>query len=97
MGHGNIKVGSGGLDALIDDMVKGVSGLKGIVTSMDSDLKGKTSGWEAGSKAAWEDVKRKWNGEVDDLNEMLLDIKSAVQQSKEAYLAGELKNKNSWG
>jgi len=53
--------------------------------------------WEAGTKLAFEDVKRKWNGEVEDLNQLLLDVKTAVQQSKEAYLAGELKNKNSWG
>ena len=52
--------------------------------------------WEAGAKGAFEDVKRKWGTEVNDLNELLLDIKKAVEQSKEAYLAGELRNKNSW-
>jgi len=93
----NIKVAGGGLDSLIDAMVKGVNDLKGKVTDMENDMKPHMGEWEAGTKLAFEDVKRKWNGEVEDLNQLLLDIKTAVQQSKEAYLAGELKNKNSWG
>lgn len=92
----NIKVGSGGLDVLIADMVKGVNDLKTKVTDMESDLRPHMGEWEAGAKGAFEEVKRKWNTEVNDLNELLLDIKKAVEQSKEAYLAGELRNKNSW-
>lgn len=92
----NIKVAGGGLDTLIDAMVKGVSDLKGKVEDMENQMKPHMGEWEAGSKQAFEDVKRKWGTEVQDLNELLLDIKTAVQQSKEAYLAGELKNKNSW-
>lgn len=92
----NIKVGSGGLDTLIGDMVKGVNDLKGKVSDMESDLRPHMGEWEAGAKNAFEDVKKKWNTEVQDLNELLLDIKKAVEQSKEAYLAGELRNKNSW-
>ncbi|KGN35019.1 hypothetical protein N802_01335 [Knoellia sinensis KCTC 19936] len=93
----NIKVAGAGLDALIESMVKGVNDLKSKVTDMENDMKPHMGEWEAGTKHAFEDVKRKWNGEVEDLNQLLLDIKTAVQQSKEAYLAGELKNKQSWG
>ncbi|WP_404381774.1 WXG100 family type VII secretion target [Knoellia locipacati] len=96
MGGQNIKVGSGGLDTLIGDMVKGVNDLKTKVSDMESDLRPHMGEWEAGAKGAFEDVKRKWGTEVQDLNELLLDIKKAVEQSKEAYLAGELRNKNSW-
>lgn len=92
----NIKVGSGGLDTLIGDMMKGVNDLKSKVSDMESDLRPHMGEWEAGAKAAFEDVKKNWNTEVQDLNELLLDIKKAVEQSKEAYLAGELRNKNSW-
>lgn len=96
MGGQNIKVGSGGLDTLIGDMVKGVNDLKTKVSDMESDLRPHMGEWEAGAKNAFEEVKKKWNTEVQDLNELLLDIKKAVEQSKEAYLAGELRNKNSW-
>ncbi|PRY56308.1 WXG100 family type VII secretion target [Knoellia remsis] len=93
----NIKVGSGGLDILIADMQRGVNDLRGKVEDMEGNLKPHMGAWEAGAKLAFEDTKRKWNTEVNDLNELLLDIKKAVEQSKEAYLAGELRNKNSWG
>jgi WXG100 family type VII secretion target len=96
MGGQNIKVGSGGLDTLIGDMVKGVNDLKTKVSDMESDLRPHMGEWEAGAKNAFEEVKKKWGTEVQDLNELLLDIKKAVEQSKEAYLAGELRNKNSW-
>ena len=92
----NIKVGSGGLDTLIGDMMKGVNDLRGKVTDMEGELRPHMGEWEAGAKQAFEEVKKKWNTEVNDLNELLLDIKKAVEQSKEAYLAGELRNKNSW-
>ena len=92
----DIKVAGGGIDTLIDAMVKGVNDLKSKVTDMENDMKPHMGEWEAGSKQAFEDVKRKWQGEVEDLNQLLLDIKTAVQTSKENYLAGELKNKNSW-
>ena len=92
----NIKVGSAGLDTLIQDMVKGVNDLKTKVSDMESDLKPYMAEWVAGAKCAFEDVKKNWNREVQDLNELLLDIKKAVEQSKESYLAGELRNKNSW-
>jgi WXG100 family type VII secretion target len=95
-GGQDIKVVGGGLDALIGDMVKGVADLRGKVDDMERDLKPHMAEWEAGAKGAFEDVKRKWGTEVQDLNELLLDIKKAVEQSKEAYLAGELRNKNSW-
>ena len=92
----NIKVGSAGLDTLIQDMVKGVNDLKTKVSDMESDLKPYMSEWEAGAKGAFEDVKKNWNREVQDLNELLLDIKKAVEQSTESPLAGELKNTNPW-
>lgn len=95
-GGQDIKVVGGQLDALMGDMVQGVNKLRGKVEEMEGQLKPHMSEWEAGAKGAFEDVKRKWGTEVNDLNELLLDIKKAVEQSKEAYLAGELRNKNSW-
>lgn len=95
-GGQDIKVVGGQLDALMADMVQGVNKLRGKVEEMEGQLKPHMSEWEAGAKGAFEDVKRKWGTEVNDLNELLLDIKKAVEQSKEAYLAGELRNKNSW-
>lgn len=97
MGHNNIKVGSAGLEALMADMTSGINKLRNKVIDMESDMRPHMGEWQAGTKDAFEDVKKKWQVEVEDLNELLLDVKAAVQQSKENYLAGELKNMNSWG
>lgn len=96
MGAQRIKVGGAGLDILIENMMKGVNDLKGKVADMETGMTPHMSEWEAGTKDAFADVKRKWGTEVQDLNEILLDIKTAIQESKEGYLAGEARNRSSW-
>lgn len=91
-----VKVGGSGIDTLISDMKGGVDKLTNRLSEMDRDLRPHMAEWEGGAQGAYETAQRRWKTEISDLKELLEDVRKAVQESKEDYLAGELKNEQSW-
>lgn len=96
MSGGMMKVDAGGIDILISDMKAGCDKLSTRLDDMDKDLQKYISQWEGGAQKAYHVAQTQWKQEITDLKELLEDVRKAVHESKENYLAGELKNEQSW-
>jgi len=92
-----MKVDAAGIEMLISEMKAGCEKLAQRLDQMDGDLSKYVSQWEGGARESYAVAQRQWNQEITDLRELLEDVRRAVHESKENYLAGERKNAQSWG
>lgn len=92
-----IKVNSGGLQGLVSQMQTGVNELRGMLADMDSRLGPLRENWEGSAKDSYQVAQRQWNTQIDEMNQLLQEVSAAVQTSNENYMAGETRNKQSWG
>ncbi len=96
MGDG-IKVGGAGIDALVDDMQKGLGAIETRLADMKSDLSKYVEQWDGSARAAYAQAQQDWETQIEECRTLLHDVRGAVVRSKEDYLAGELRNTNMWG
>ncbi|GIL35739.1 WXG100 family type VII secretion target [Phycicoccus sp. MAQZ13P-2] len=96
MGDG-IKVGGAGIDALVDDMQKGLGQIEGRLGDMKNDLSKYVEQWDGSARAAYSKAQADWEKQIQECKQLLMDVRQAVISSKEDYLAGELRNTNMWG
>ncbi|QKE85342.1 WXG100 family type VII secretion target [Arthrobacter sp. NEB 688] len=96
MGDG-IKVGGAGIDALVDDMQKGLGQIEGRLGDMKNDLSKYVEQWDGSARAAYSQAQADWEKQIQECKQLLMDVRQAVISSKEDYLAGELRNTNMWG
>ncbi|MBR7742833.1 WXG100 family type VII secretion target [Phycicoccus sp. BSK3Z-2] len=92
-----IKVGGAGIDAMVQDMKKGLADIESRLTTMEGDLKPYVTDWEGTTQEAYRHAKQEWDKQIEECRALLEDVRLAVVQSKEDYLAGELRNTNMWG
>ena len=93
---GEVKVDSAGIETLITDMKKGCDQLTARLGQMDGDLKKYITQWEGGAQKAYHVAQADWKKQIDELKLILEDVRQAVLQAKEDYLAGEHTNEQSW-
>lgn len=96
MGDG-IKVGGAGIDNLVQDMKTGLGALEQRLADMKRDLGPYVEQWDGSARAAYRQAQLDWDKQIDECRALLEDVRLAVVQSKEDYLAGEQRNTNMWG
>ncbi len=96
MGDG-IKVGGAGIDTMVDEMHKGLTAIETRLADMKSDLSKYVEQWDGSARAAYSQAQADWEKQIQECKQLLHDVRQAVIQSKEDYLAGELRNTNMWG
>ena len=96
MGDG-IKVGGAGIDALVDDMQKGLGAIEARLGDMKNDLSKYVEQWDGSARSAYSQAQADWDKQISECRQLLMDVRAAVIQSKEDYMAGELRNTNMWG
>ncbi len=96
MGDG-IKVGGAGIDALVGDMQKGLGAIESRLADMKSDLSKYVEQWDGSARAAYAQAQTDWDKQIEECRMLLQDVRQAVIQSKEDYVAGEQRNTNMWG
>ena len=96
MGDG-IKVGGAGIDTMVDEMQKGLGAIETRLGDMKSDLSKYVEQWDGSARAAYSQAQADWEKQIQECRQLLQDVRQAVIQSKEDYLAGELRNTNMWG
>ncbi len=96
MGDG-IKVGGAGIDALVGDMQKGLGAIESRLADMKSDLGKYVEQWDGSARAAYAQAQADWDKQIEECRMLLQDVRQAVIQSKEDYVAGEQRNTNMWG
>ncbi|MGG5260880.1 WXG100 family type VII secretion target [Phycicoccus avicenniae] len=96
MGDG-IKVGGAGIDTLVDEMQKGLTGIETRLGDMKSDLSKYVEQWDGSARAAYSQAQADWEKQIQECKQLLQDVRQAVITSKEDYMAGELRNTNMWG
>lgn len=92
-----IKVGGAGIDALVSDMKKGLGDLEARLEAMKSDLSGYVEQWDGSARSAYRQAQQDWDKQIEDCKMLLEDVRLAVVQSKDDYLAGEQRNTAMWG
>ncbi len=96
MGDG-IKVGGAGIDNLVQDMKTGLGALEQRLADMKKDLSPYVEQWDGSARAAYRQAQLDWDKQIDECRALLEDVRLAVVQSKEDYLAGEQRNTSMWG
>lgn len=96
MGDG-IKVSGAGIGAMVDEMQKGLDDINNRLEAMKQDLSKYVEQWDGSARQAYSQAQADWDKQIQECRTLLLDVKQAVETSKEQYLAGELKNAGMWG
>jgi 6 kDa early secretory antigenic target len=92
-----IKVGGAGIDILVNDMKKGLSDIETRLADMAAQLAPQVNEWDGSARAAYTQAKSDWDKQIEQCKMLLEDVRLAVVQSKEDYVAGELRNTTMWG
>lgn len=96
MGDG-IKVSGAGIGVMVDEMQRGLDDINTTLENMKSDLSKYVEQWDGSARQAYSQAQRDWETQIQECRTLLIDVKQAVERSKEQYLAGELRNTNMWG
>lgn len=96
MGAGQLKVSFGALETAAADIQGSASQIQGRLDQLDRELAPLRSDWTGSASEAYQVAKAKWSQAITDMQQLLAQIGSAVQQSNSEYQTAERANQARW-
>lgn len=93
----DLKVVHGQLDLASTDLTTASRHLQTIITDLEAELSKRQASWTGAAKSAYLPAQARWNGAITDMQELLLDLGRAVDQSNSSYLDADLRGSRLFG
>ncbi|MEV7397662.1 WXG100 family type VII secretion target [Aeromicrobium sp. NPDC092404] len=92
MNNGRLAVDFGGLERGHGDINRGAGKLKGRLDQLEAELNPLRADWTGAASESYQQAKAKWDGAMEDIRLLLVDIATQVSTSSADYQATESRN-----
>lgn len=96
MSAGQLKVNFGALETAAADIQASANQIQARLDELDRELAPLRADWTGSASEAYQVAKTKWTQAVNDMQQLLAQIGTAVQQSNSEYQSAERANQGRW-
>ncbi|PWD50524.1 WXG100 family type VII secretion target [Serinibacter arcticus] len=96
MGNSGITVGFSALETASGDITTGANGIASTLADLEGKLKNLEADWDGDAKEAYRVAQAQWNGALEDMKALLLQVGTTVTNSHDAYKGVEGKAAAAW-
>ncbi|WP_028659754.1 WXG100 family type VII secretion target [Nocardioides insulae] len=92
-----ILVNHGGLEQVAADLATGVKKIEQRLDRLENELAPLKSDWEGNAQAAYHQAKAKWDQAINEMQTLLAQTGTAVQNSNQEYAAADKRGAAAFG
>ena len=96
MDTGQLKVTFGALDTAAGDIRNGANAIQGRLDRLDSELAPLRADWTGAASESYQRAKAQWTAAITDMQALLAQVGTAVDQSNADYQTAESQNTARW-